>query len=121
MPVLVTVPERQYNAGEYETPPSIELNSDWSRVRVKLSRANWPETALISFEAWYSTDGLNWRRVGAATAEGGEVLDHLGEVATHSWFNIPLPPEDFGLLTRQLKAKVSSSEGLRSEITVEAF
>lgn len=121
MAEVINIARRFYNAGTEETPPSPVIDPAHSRVRITLTRDTWPATLTLTFHIYYSTNGVDWRRIASATAEGGVIYDADNNEIVVTRINIPMPVDEIGLTTRQLKVVVSISERFRTSVLVESL
>jgi hypothetical protein len=120
MPVLATIPSRDYPEGAWTFGP-VAVPVGARRARVRLSREGWADLGATSEVVRVLIEGSpdggqTWRRLMGFSTAGGVVLFD-GEVALETWGRCRLPqPEN---PDRMLRARVQALVTLRTALTLE--
>jgi hypothetical protein len=116
MTVVLSVASRQYAPRIIALSPTIPAQASVKRVRISLTRENWPVGDLVTIAVKYP----NGDPLGSVGFAGGAALNRDRTPRTVSYFDIvgidggDLPPEVYGV-------DIVISQAMRTAATVEWF
>lgn len=116
MPQSRTIPSRSYNAATRVTP-DVPVDSTDSSVDITLTRESWPVVAnIMDVGIFYSNDnGTNFRLLGRATTNGGDLVNHNGDPVLTFHVGSSLP--DIGSTTRVIRGEFINTATLTTAVT----
>jgi hypothetical protein len=116
MAVVLSVASRQYSPRTIALSPAIPAQANVKRVRIALTRENWPVSDVVSIAVTYP----NGDPLGSVGFAGGAALNRDGTPRTVSYFDIVGIDGD-DLTPGNYEVDIVISQTMKTAATVEWF